>query len=155
DRDDLPIGYLDLLQVLGLEEGIFLADESAQPARIVPGPNARAARQMPFTDLNERLRGRWLRLPSWVEGDAASIVDVRGADWRGMRPRLLATLRQAEKELSPGAWVTSDSLAAWVAAAQPGLVGSSFRAATARVAGDVIGDKPPEEARAEALTDIA
>ena len=155
ERDDLPVGYLDLLQVLGLEEAIFLADESAQPARVVPGPNARAARQMSFGDLTERLRGRWLRLPSWVEGDAASIVDVRGADWRGMRPRLLAVLRQAEKEIPPGEWVTLESLAAWVAVAQPGLVGPSFRAATARMGGEVIGDTPPEEARAEALADIA
>ncbi|MDQ2655628.1 MAG: helicase-associated domain-containing protein, partial [Chloroflexota bacterium] len=154
ERDDLPIGYLDLLQVLGLEEGIFLADESAQPVRIVPGPNARAARQMTFADLSERLRGRWLRLPTWVEGDAASIVDVRGADWRGMRPRLLAALRQAEQEIPAGEWVTQESLAAWVAAVQPGLVGPSFRAATARMAGEVIGDSPPEDARAEALADI-
>jgi hypothetical protein len=154
ERDDLPTGYLDLLQVLGLEEGIFLADESAQPVRVVPGPNARAARQTSFRDLSERLRGRWLRLPSWVEGEAASIVDVRGADWHGMRPRLLAALRQAEKEVPPRAWVTLESLAAWVAAVQPGLVGPSFRAATARVAGEVIGDMPPDQARAEALTDI-
>jgi hypothetical protein len=155
EREDLPVGYLDLLQVLGLEEGIFLADESAQPVRIVPGPNARAARQLTFPDLSERLRGRWLRLPTWVEGEAASIVDVRGADWRGMRPRLLAVLRQAEREIPPGDWVTLESLAAWVAAVQPGLVGPSFRAATARVAGEVIGDTPPEDARAEALADIA
>ncbi len=155
ERDELPVGYLDLLQALGLEEGILLADESAQPARIVPGPNARAARQMPFPDLSERLRGRWLRLPSWVEGEAASIVDVRGADWRGMRPRLLAALRQAENDIPPGEWVTLESLAPWVAAVQPGLIGPSFRAATARVAGEVIGDMPPEEARAEALADIA
>jgi hypothetical protein len=153
-RDDLPTGYLDLLQVLGLEEGIFLADESAQPLRIVPGPNARAARQLSFPDLQERLRGRWLRLPAWVEGDAASIVDVRGADWRGMRPRLLAALRQAELEIPQGDWVTLESLAGWVAAVQPGLVGSSFRAATARMAGEVIGDTPPEDARTEALADI-
>lgn len=154
ERDELPIGYLDLLQVLGLEEGIFLADESAQPARIVPGPNARAVRQVSFSDLSERLRGRWLRLPTWVEGNAASIVDVRGADWRGMRPRLLAALRQAEKEIPPGDWVTLESLAAWIVAVQPGLVGPSFRAATARVAGEVMGDVPPEDARAEALADI-
>lgn len=154
ERDDLPMGYLDLLQVLGLEDGIFLADESAQPVRIVPGPNARAARQLTFPDLEDRLRGRWLRLPAWVEGEAAGVVDVRGADWRGMRPRLLAALRQAEKEIAAGAWVTLESLAAWVAAVQPGLVGPSFRAATARMAGEVIGDMPPEDARAEALADI-
>jgi len=154
ERDDLPVGYLDLLQVLGLEEGIFLADQSVQPARIVPGPNARAARQLSFADLTERLRGRWLRLPTWVAGAAAGIVDVRGADWRGMRPRLLAALRQAEKAIPPGEWVTLESLSAWVAAVQPGLVGPSFRAATARVAGEIIGDISPEEARAEALADI-
>ncbi|MEZ4561264.1 MAG: helicase-associated domain-containing protein [Thermomicrobiales bacterium] len=153
-RDDLPTGYLDLLQALGLEEGIFQADESAQPVRIVPGPNARAARQLAFPDLQERLRGRWLRLPAWVEGEAAGIVDVRGADWRGMRPRLLAALRQAEQESPAGEWVTLESLALWVAAVQPGLVGPSFRAATARMAGEVIGDISPEEARAEALADI-
>lgn len=153
-RDDLPTGYLDLLQVLGLEEGIFLADESAQPVRIVPGPNARAARQMSFAGLQERLRGRWMRLPSWVEGEAAGIVDVRGADWRGMRPRLLAALRQAEQEIPAGEWVTLESLASWVAAVQPGLLGPSFRAATARMAGEVIGDILPEEARVEALADI-
>jgi hypothetical protein len=155
ERDDIPTGYLDLLQALGLEEGIFLADESTQPVRVVAGPNARAARQMSFSELGERLRGRWLRLPAWIEGDAAGIVDVRGADWRGMRPRLLAALRQAEQEAPPDAWVTLESLAEWVAAAQPGLLGASFRAATARIGGEVIGDIPLEEARAEALLDIA
>jgi hypothetical protein len=50
--------------------------------------------------------------------------------------------------------VTLESCASWVVAVQPGLVGPSFRAATARVGGEVIGDMPLEEARAEALTDI-
>lgn len=154
ERDDLPVGYLDLLQGLGLEEGVFLADESAQPARVVPGPNARAWRQSAFAEQLGRLRGRWLRLPAWVEGDAAGTVDVRGADWRGMRPRLLAALRQAERELPEGAWVTLESLSLWVAAAEPGLLGASFRAATARAAGEVIGDVTPEEARAAALADV-
>ena len=73
-RDDVPVGYLDLLQELGLAEGIFLVDESVQPARIVPGPQARAVRQVSFPELSERLRARWLQLPAWVEGEPAGIV---------------------------------------------------------------------------------
>ncbi|MFT4041489.1 MAG: helicase-associated domain-containing protein, partial [Thermomicrobiales bacterium] len=154
ERDETPDGYFALMQAVGLAEGVFLADESVQPARIVPGPQARAWRRLAFPEMTARLRSRWLNLPTWVEGDAAGIVDVRGADWRGMRPRLLAALREAAREEPAGDWVTLESLIEWVVAAQPALLGQSFRAATARAAGEIAGDVTAEEARAAALGDI-
>jgi hypothetical protein len=100
------------------------------------------------------LRERWLRLPRWVEGEPAGVVDVWGADWQGMRPRLLAALADPEVGLTPGEFVTLESLAARLAARYPALLGPSFTAATARLAGEAGAGASEEEARAAALSDV-
>ena len=110
-KDGLPTGYLELLQALALAEGVLAIDEDARPRRIVAGPHARAWRRIAFGAQTARLRERWLRLPRWIEGEPAGVVDVWGADWRGMRPRLLTALADPEIGMIPPRWVTLESVA--------------------------------------------
>jgi Helicase conserved C-terminal domain len=153
-KDGPPIGYLELLQALALGEGILAIDEDARPRRIVTGPHARAWRGIAFGAQTIRLRDRWLRLPRWIEGDPAGAVDVWGADWRGMRPRLLSALADPEMGVIPPRWVTLESLALRLAARYPRLLGPSFTAATARLGGEAGAGVDEDEAHAAALSDV-
>src|SRR5918994_2596444 len=151
-KDGPPIGYLELLQALALGEGILAIDEDVRAQRIVVGPHARAWRGIAFGAQTVRLRERWLRLPRWVECEPAGVVDVWGADWRGMRPRLLTALADPEIGVIPPRWVTLESLALRLAAGYPRLLGPSFTAATARLGGEAGGGE--DEERAAALSDV-
>jgi hypothetical protein len=71
-----------------------------------------------------------------------------------MRPRLLAALADPEIELTPGKWVTLESLAARLATRYPTLLGPSFTAATARQAGEAGAGVDESEARLAALGDV-
>ena len=153
-RDGPPVGYLELLQALALAEGILAIDEDARPRRIVAGPQARAWRGIGFAAQTSRLRDRWLRLPRWVEGEPADVVDIWGADWRGMRPRLLTALADPDLGVIPPRWATLESLALRLAARYPRLLGSSFTAATARLGGEAGAGVDEDEARAAALSDV-
>lgn len=149
-----PVGYLELLRALGLAEGILAIDEETRPPRIVVGPQARLWRGQSFQAQTTRLRERWLHLPRWIEGEAAALVEIWGANWRGMRPRLLAALAAPEMEVIPGRWVTLESLALRLAARSPTLLGSSFSAATARIGGEAGAGGDEREARTAALSDV-
>lgn len=153
-RDGVPPGYLELLQALGLAEGLLVADEATSPQRVIVGPAAKAWRQSTFPEWSSRLRERWLHLPRWTEGDPAGIVELWGADWRGMRPRLLEALADPEIALAEQDWVTVESLATRIAARYPALLGPSFTAATARLAGEIGAGPDEAEARAAALSDV-
>ncbi len=149
-----PPGYLELLLELGLGEGFLAVDEESQPPRVIVGPQARTWRGQSFNAQTARLRERWLRLRQWVEGEPVGLVEVWGADWRGMRPRLLSALGDARIDIAGGQTVTLESLAARLAAANPSLLGPSFMAATARLSGDVQAGASEEEARQAALADV-
>jgi hypothetical protein len=153
-KDGPPIGYVELLQALAQAEGVLAIDEDARPRRIVTGPYARAWRGSAFGAQTMRLRDRWLRLPRWIEGEPAGVVDVWGADWRGMRPRLLTALADPEMGVVPARWVTLESLALRLAARYPRLLGPSFTAATARLGGEAGAGVDEDEARAAALSDV-
>ena len=153
-KDGPPTGYLELLQALALAEGVLAIDEETRPRRIVAGPHARAWRGSAFGAQTVRLRDRWLRLPRWVEGEPAGVVDVWGADWRGMRPRLLTALADPEMGVVPPRWVTLESLASRLAARYPRLLGPSFTAATARLGGEAGAGVDEDEARTAALSDV-
>ena len=56
-----------------------------RPRRIVAGPHARGWRASAFSAQTVRLRERSLRLPRWVEGEPAGVVDVWGALGEGIR----------------------------------------------------------------------
>jgi hypothetical protein len=153
-KDGPPIGYGELLQALALAEGVLAIDEDARPRRISAGPHARTWRGIAFGTQTIRLRDRWLRLPRWIEGEPAGVVDVWGADWRGMRPRLLTALADPEMGVVPPRWVTLESLALRLAARYPRLLGPSFTAATARLGGEAGAGVDEDEARAAALSDV-
>jgi hypothetical protein len=82
------------------------------------------------------------------------VVDVWGADWRGMRPRLLAALADSEIGVIPPRWVTLESAASRLAARYPMLLGPSFMAATARLGSETGAGMDEEAARAAALSDV-
>ena len=149
-----PTGYLELLLAVGVAEAVLAIDENARPQRVVAGPQARAWRRHPFRALTTRLRDRWLRLPRWVEGEPASIVDVWGGDWRGFRPRLMFALGDAEIGWQAGHWLILESLARRIASRFPALLGPSFTAATARLAGEAGAGVDEREARTAALGDV-
>jgi hypothetical protein len=153
-RDGLPDGYLELLRELALAEGILTADEQARAPRLVAGPAFRGWRERSFPEQTERLRHRWLRLPRWTEGEPAGLVEVWGADWRQFRPQLVTALADPEVGLAIDEWVTLQSLTERVVARFPALLGPSFRAATARLAGEAGAGQTEEEARAAALADV-
>jgi hypothetical protein len=153
-KDGPPTGYLELLQALALAEGVLAIDEETRPRRVVAGPHARAWRGSAFGAQTVRLRDRWLRLPRWVEGEPAGVVNVWGADWRGMRPRLLTALADPEMGVVPPRWVTLESLASRLAARYPRLLGPSFTAATARLGGEAGAGVDEDEARTAALSDV-
>jgi hypothetical protein len=153
-KDGPPVGYLELLQALALAEGVLTIDEDSRPQRIVPGPHARGWSGSAFGAQTVRLRERWLRLSRWVEGEPAGVVDVWGADWRGMRPRLLTALADPEIGMIPSRWATLESVASRLAARYPRLLGPSFTAATARLGGEAGAGVDEEEARAAALSDV-
>jgi hypothetical protein len=71
-----------------------------------------------------------------------------------MRTRLLSALADERIGIVSGQAVTLESLAARLAAANPALLGPSFMAATARLAGDVQAGASEEEARQAALADV-
>jgi hypothetical protein len=153
-KDGPPVGYLELLQALALAEGILAIDEDSRPRRIVAGPHARGWRGSAFGAQTIRLRQRWLRLPRWVEGEPAGVVDIWGADWRGMRPRLLTALADPEIGVIQPQWATLESVALRLAARYPRLLGPSFTAATARLGGETGAGVDEDEARAAALGDV-
>lgn len=153
-HDGLPDGYLELLRELGLAEGVLMVDEQARSPRLIAGPEARAWRERSFPEQTRRLRQRWLRLSSWTEGEPAGIVEVWGADWRHFRPKLAAALEDPAIGLAIDEWVSLQSLAERMVAHVPAILGPSFRAATARLAGEAGAGQTEEEARATALADV-
>lgn len=153
-QDTPPTGYLELLHALALAEGLLAVDEESRPQRMLPGPHLRAWRSRSFGEQTARLRERWLRLPRWVEGEPAGVVEIWGADWRGMRPRLLAALADPEIGLDTGNWATLESVASRLAVGYPRLLGPSFSAATARIAGEAGAAGDERAARLAALGDV-
>jgi hypothetical protein len=153
-RDSPPTGYLETLAAFALGEGLLAVDEASRPGRMVSGPNLRAWRRNAFPEQTNRLRQWWMHLPRWIEGEPAGVVEIWGADWRGMRPRLLAALADPETGPGTGSWVTLESLAARLAASYPRLLGPSFSAATARMGGEVGAGVDEHQARQAALSDV-
>jgi hypothetical protein len=93
-------------------------------------------------------------MPRWIEGEPAGIVEVWGADWRQFRPQLAAALADPDIGLDVDAWVTLQSLTERTVVRFPALLGPSFRAATARLAGEAGAGQTEDEARAAALADV-
>ena len=152
---DAPGGALvGGLVALARAAGVLVAEEEGHVARLALGPGFREWRSRSFPELTADLRDCWATEPAWFEGGADGRVEVRGVDWPGARSRLLGLLVAEAAGLAPGAWFTLESVAARLADLDPDLLGTTFTAATARVAGDVGAGGSEGEARRAAIADV-
>ena len=145
-----PAGYVPFLVRLATAEGLV---EEVAAETLLLTPAVRRWRDLTFAEQSKRLRERWLADPEWTEGEARDEVEIRGVEWPRVRRRLLALLADPKLELTPGRWYALDSRAARIAAREPMLLGRSFTAATARLAGEAGAGASEEEARAAAIGD--
>jgi hypothetical protein len=138
-EDIPPEGYLGFVLYLALGVGVVEpgphtpatgADKHA--VRPVPSSRVRHWRSRSFAQQTAELRDVWLHADQWVEGREREQIDVWGADWQGFRRRLLAALG----EIGEGEWLLVTDVARRVAEQDPGLIGSTFTAASARGGGD-------------------
>jgi DNA-binding IclR family transcriptional regulator len=135
-RDEIPPeGYIGMLLYLALgvdvlEPGPHMpgAGGDRHAVRPVPSGLVRQWRSRTFADQIAALRDVWLVADQWIEGREREQIDVWGADWQGFRRRLLGALR----EIEAGSWFVLTDVARRIAGQDPGLIGSTFTAASAR-----------------------
>lgn len=147
-----PEGYLGFLLYLALGVGVIEPGPLALTAagdkhavRPVPSSRVRHWRSRGFAQQTAELRDIWLHADQWVEGREREQIDVWGADWQGFRRRLIAALA----EIGEGEWLLVGDVARRVAEQDPGLIGTTFTAASAR------GGQDRGDARAAAMAQIA
>ncbi len=134
--EEPPEGYLAFLLDLAASEQLVVGGDVAAEQPYALTSEVRAWRSRAFADQSSRLRSGWLRAPIWIEGSERGDVEVWGADWAGFRLKLLTHLSAfADRQ-----WRTLGDAAIWLAARDPEMLGSQFRAATAR-ATEVSGDE--------------
>lgn len=135
-RDDIPPdGYLGMLFYLGLGVGVLEPGPRPQGAgadkhavRPVPSSTVRQWRSRDFADQTAAMRDIWLSADQWIEGREREQIDVWGADWQGFRRRLLGALRDIGSEH----WYFMRDVARKIANDEPGMIGPTFTAASAR-----------------------
>lgn len=130
-----PPGYPGFLLYLALGVGtlepgpqVSSAATDRHAVRPIPSGTVRQWRSRSFAAQTAALRDIWLAADAWIEGRERDQVDVWGADWPGFRRRLLGALR----DLPPGSWLPVADVARRIAAQEPGIIGSTFTAASAR-----------------------
>lgn len=130
-----PDGYLGMLLYLALGAGVLEpgphmpgmgGDKNA--LRPVPSSKVRYWRGRSFAEQTAALRDAWLVADQWIEGREREQIDVWGADWQGFRRRLLGALR----EIDGDEWFLINDVAGRIAEQNPGLIGTTFTAASAR-----------------------
>ncbi|HWV23953.1 MAG TPA: hypothetical protein VNZ58_07170 [Thermomicrobiales bacterium] len=130
-----PPGYTGFLLYLALGVGVLepgpqvastAADKHA--VRPVPSDSVRQWRSRSFASQTAALRDIWVAADAWIEGRERDQVDVWGADWQGFRRRLLGALRDIDGER----WFLVSDVARRLAGQDPGIIGSTFTAASSR-----------------------
>lgn len=129
-REQPPAGYVDCLLALARAEGVLTADDEANELRVTPA--VRGWRERSFPAQTERLRWWWLASAQWLEGANRGEMEIWGVDWPTARRHLAAALVDPALGLEPDTWYELDSVSNRIAAHLPGLLGTSFTAATAR-----------------------
>ncbi|HET7095390.1 MAG TPA: helicase-associated domain-containing protein, partial [Thermomicrobiales bacterium] len=152
--DEPPAAYVGFLLALGRAAGMLAPRDDPQPPRLDLAPSFRAWRDRPFAALSAELRGLWESSATWIEGVGDGRIEVRGVDWAGARRRLLRALADPASGIAPGAWHALDAVAARIAALQPDLLGATFVAATASMAGEAGAGASEDEARQAAIADV-
>lgn len=136
-----PRGYVDFLAYLGAGLGLLTPGQGG-----VAVEPLREWTRLEFAEQQRRLVGLWRQAAEWTEGAGREILQIWGADWPGFRTRLVAAL----DALSPGEWVTLESLADRFAATEPAALGTQYTAAASHEPGD---ESP--EARRRAVVRLA
>lgn len=126
-----PPGYVGCLLALARAEGLLRVDEETDEYQVTPA--VRGWRERSFPAQTERLRWWWLASADWIEGQGREEMEIWGADWPTARRNLVAALSDPAVGLEPDTWYTLDSVAARIATHLPGLLGSNFTVATARM----------------------
>lgn len=129
-----PPGYVGFLQTLARSVGALetmpaphgAADKGA--IRPVLANRIRHWRGLGFSDQTRQLRDAWLASDQWIEGRERQELELWGADWRGLRLRLLEELASIE----PDQWLAVPDVARRIAEQRPTIVGATFTAASAR-----------------------
>lgn len=129
-REQPPAGYVDCLLALARAEGVLTADDEANELRVTPA--VRGWRERSFPAQTERLRWWWMASAHWIEGATRGEMEIWGVDWPTARRNLVAALIDPAVGLELETWYELDSAAARIAAHLPGMLGTSFTAATAR-----------------------
>lgn len=134
-EDVPPTGYVGFLLYLGLAVDVLVASDQPLP----PGSDRKAIRpivtrevrawtRLGFDAQMARLSGAWIESDLWLEGRERGEIDIWGADWPGLRRRLV----EAVDGLDSGNWYDVASLATRFAEQQPEILGGTFTAASAR-----------------------
>lgn len=134
--DDPPAGYVPFLLSLARAEEL-LVPRAGDDDVLTVAPSTRSWRDLSFGRQTDLLRQRWLSHSDWIEGHGRGDLAIWGASWPGFRRRLLAQLAavpeiETEADGGGGGWYPVEVVAAWIAARDPDLLGSTFTVATAR-----------------------
>ena len=129
-RELPPAGYVECLLALARAEGVLTADEEADELRVTPA--VRGWRERSFPAQTERLRWWWMASADWIEGATRGEMEIWGVDWPSARRNLAAALSDPAIGLELDTWYELDSVADRIATHLPGMLGTSFTAATAR-----------------------
>lgn len=135
-RDEVPPpGYTGFLLYLALGVGVLepgpqiaSTGSDRHAVRPVPSGSVRSWRSRTFAAQTAALRDIWLVADQWIEGRERDQVDVWGAEWQGFRRHLLGALR----DLDGDRWFLLGDVARHIATQDPGIIGSTFTAASSR-----------------------
>ena len=134
-----PVGYLGFLLTLALGAGLIEASSEnvgslvdRHAIRPVVSGRVRSWRNRSFHEQTAQLIAIWLESDQWIEGREREEIEVWGAEWRGFRHRLLDALASVPTD----EWLLIDDLAGRLAEQNPGLIGTTFTAASARSSDD-------------------
>jgi len=134
-NDIPPTGYLGFLLYLATSVGVLTASDQPLPPgsdrhaiRLIPTREVRSWTRLAFANQMSRLREAWTTSDIWLEGREREEIDVWGADWPGLRHRLVESIAT----LDPKQWIAVSGLAGRLAEQQPDILGGTFTAASAR-----------------------
>lgn len=145
--DEPPEGYLAFLLDLAAIERLVEGGDAGAEQPYALTAEMRAWRTQSFAEQSSRLRSAWLRAAVWIEGDEQGDIEVWGADWPGFRLKLLAHL----SAFADQTWRALADASGWLANRDPEMLGSQFRAATAR-ATEISGDE--RASRSAAIAEV-
>jgi hypothetical protein len=134
-EDVPPTGYVGFLLYLGMSVNVLVASDQPLP----PGSDRKAIRpivtrevrtwtRLGFDAQIARLLSGWIECDLWLEGREREEIEIWGADWQGMRRRLVDAIDGLDGEN----WYEVGALSHRLAEQHPDMLGGTFTAASAR-----------------------